>query len=201
MKLLHFSALALCAMTAACRSSEPSKSADGSFATGAFATPVLYARDGTPVPADPGAAEAAEAAAATTTPPARDPKKPQLPSRIVEGGEDGRPTILALYQRVIAERDALRSNASVQAAELERLRTALADAEHRAGDQTTAAQAFEAELARAKAENLDLAGRLTTAQIRRLQAEKLLLERGIDPAHARTPVTEAPIGAAGTHKP
>jgi hypothetical protein len=201
MKPLHFSAWALCALSVACRSSEPSKSADGSFATGAFATPVLYARDGTAVPADPSANEAAEAAASMQAPVAHDAKKPQLPSRIVEGVEDGRPTILALYQRVIAERDALRSNASAQAAELERLRLALADAEHRAGDQTTAALAFEAELARAKAENLDLAGRLTTAQIRRLQAEKLLLERGIDPAHARTPSTDAPVGAAGMHKP
>ena len=49
---------------------------------------------------------------------------------------------------------------------------------------------LETERTRLEAENLELAGRLTTAQVRRLQAEKLLLEHKIAEQRARVAKAE-----------
>ncbi len=91
----------------------------------------------------------------------------------------GRTTIIELYQKAIDERDAL-------AKEVEALRRSLVHAQTtldgsladlRALEQR--AVASEAESQRLLQENEELSARLATAQIRRLEAEKLLLEAQI----------------------
>jgi hypothetical protein len=108
-----------------------------------------------------------------------------LPSRTVYGAEEGRATILELYQKLVEERDALRATASARDAELERLRAAVDASMRETAEANARASTFERDLATARNDLFDLAARLTIAQIRRLQAERLLLERGIDPAEAR----------------
>ena len=124
--------------------------------------PVLYARDGRPVEAgDPGDG---------------DGEQQPLSARELAGNQGGRMYILELYQNVIEERDQLSLEVEALAGEIERARAALAAADQRIAELEAALGAANAENQRQRAENVDLAGRLATAQIRRLQAEKILLE-------------------------
>ena len=129
--------------------------------------PRLYARDGTLVagPADGG-----------------EPNGSQ--SRELGEGS-GRMVLLELYQNVIEERDALSLEVSALRAELEKVRSTQKSAEAEALSQVSRVEALEAERAKLAAETLEMAGRLTTAQIRRLQAEKLLLEHKLEAQRAR----------------
>src|SRR5262245_1409504 len=129
--------------------------------------PRLYARDGTLVagPAD-----------------ASQPAGPQ--SRELGDGS-GRMVLLELYQNVIEERDALSLEVSSLRAELEKSRAAQKSAETEALAKTSRVEALEAEHTKLAADALEMAGRLTTAQIRRLQAEKLLLEQKLEAQRAR----------------
>jgi hypothetical protein len=123
--------------------------------------PVLYARDGRPVEAgDPGEAGGEE----------------PLSARDLAGNQGGRMYILELYQGVIEERDQLALEVETLGAEIERARAALAAADQRIAELEAALATAGAENQRQRTENVDLAGRLATAQIRRLQAEKILLE-------------------------
>ena len=94
-----------------------------------------------------------------------------------EGG--GRMRIIELYQTVLDERDALRDELETVTAALEGAQRSMIDME----EQTKVMQQRILELESAsqtmQAENIDLAARLTTAQIRRLEAEKMLLENRI----------------------
>jgi hypothetical protein len=105
--------------------------------------------------------------------------------RGVEAPPAGRMHIIELYQQVLEERDAL-------AREVEELRrhldeTSLAlEAKTRAADELTARVAALDEAHRAlMAENQTVAARLVQAQIRRLEAEKLLLETRIEAERAK----------------
>jgi hypothetical protein len=96
--------------------------------------------------------------------------------RETAGAEGSRMYILELYQETVDERDRLRI-------EIESLEESLARAQTLYDDLWTSHEylkesqkAMEAEQMAQKTENFDLAARLTTAQIRRLEAEKLLLE-------------------------
>lgn len=124
---------------------------------------VLYARDGTPVSASGPSG-------------AQEPSGP-LSARDLAGGQGGRMYILELYQNVIEERDVLSHEVLALGDELERARQALLSADQRGMELETRLAAAAEENQRLAAENVDLAGRLTTAQIRRLQAEKILLEQ------------------------
>lgn len=137
----------------------------------------LYARDGSVVNPSKGASQEAGVA-----------------DRDLAPSEGGRMYILELYQKAIDDRDALELEVRSAQAELERARAAVTKAE---AEQQTAAErvaALEAENQRLLSENVELAARLTTAQIRRLQAEKLLLENRL--AELRTAAPTLP--AAGT---
>ena len=129
--------------------------------------PRLYARDGTLVA---GPADGAQ------------PNGPQ--SRELGDGS-GRMVLLELYQNVIEERDALSLEVSSLRAELEKSRAAQKSAETEALAQVSRVEALEAERTKLAADALEMAGRLTTAQIRRLQAEKLLLEHKLEAQRAR----------------
>lgn len=104
----------------------------------------------------------------------------QDPSRGLEPEPGGRTYLLQLYQDLLDERDHLTD-------EVRALRKALGEAQSRIDDtsQSTTGlaarlDALEDEVGFLRTENEDLAGRLATAQIRRLEAEKMLLEARID---------------------
>jgi len=124
---------------------------------------VLYARDGTPV-------------AASGPTPAQEAGGP-LAARELAGAQGGRMYILELYQGVIEERDRLSMEVSALTDELDRAQRALVAADQRNAELEERLQSAGDENQRLREENVDLAGRLTTAQIRRLQAEKILLEQ------------------------
>lgn len=95
------------------------------------------------------------------------------------GPGEGRMRIIELYQQVLDERDALRDDLEAMTAALDGAQRQIVELE----EQTRTLQARIVDLEHAQestqAENIDLAARLTTAQIRRLEAEKLLLENRI----------------------
>ena len=122
---------------------------------------VLYARDGSVV--DSAGAQSDS----------------NMPRREVQNGDGTRIKILELYERVVAERDQLRLTLAARDSELAQARHQLATESARANDfeaRMRSADHSNIELAN---QNLDLAGRLTTAQIRRLEAEKKWLEMSI----------------------
>ena len=94
--------------------------------------------------------------------------------------EGGRMYILELYQKAIDQRDALESELGDMRAELDLAREAFGKSDN----DLLAAEAKIAQITgenrRLLDENVELAARLTTAQIRRLQVEKLLLETRLD---------------------
>jgi DNA repair exonuclease SbcCD ATPase subunit len=112
-------------------------------------------------------------------------------ARDVRPSEDGRTYLLELYQRAIEERDALASDARALTAELERARATLAERDRTQAELMRRIAELESERERRAAESFELAARLTTAQIRRLQVEKALLEARLAEAAASEPPTGA----------
>lgn len=108
----------------------------------------------------------------------------EAPSHGIEPGQ-GRMRILSLYQQVLDERDALRDELQATADAMEGAQRHQVELEEE--NRTLRERVVELENAQAsmQAENLDLAARLTTAQIRRLEAERLLLETKIADLRAR----------------
>lgn len=141
--------------------------------------PRLYARDGSVVSAnEPGVVQMQDTLGHDLSP-----------------TNGGRMYILELYQKVIEERDALQLEINALRTDNERVRVALDESEQRVAE-------LAADLDRARAdrqslldENMELASRLTTAQIRRLEAERLLLETRIREAQATVAVQVDPVDA------
>jgi hypothetical protein len=119
----------------------------------------------------------------------------------IEPTESGRLYILELYQEVLEQRDALMIELNGMTGELERAQGELASLHAAASADQASVGKLQQELALLRAENQDLAARLTTAQIRRLEAEKLLLEAKIAAQRARIdagpPILSGASGAAG----
>lgn len=139
--------------------------------------PVLYSRDGTPVPASP------SGVITTTAVPARD-----LSSR----DEGTRPYLLELYQASVERNDELQLEVELLTRQLQK-----SHEEHQA--ETAHAQELEgrvqelqARVAELDAQAVELAARLTTAQIRRLEAEKLLLETTLRESEVAEPEGDTP---------
>jgi hypothetical protein len=88
----------------------------------------------------------------------------------------GRLTLLELYQKSCEERDALLAELDLVRADLEKTQVALLDAQARILGLESSSTTETQTLDQLRAENLDLAGRLATAHIRRMEAEKALLE-------------------------
>lgn len=102
------------------------------------------------------------------------------PLRSLEPSQAGRMHIIELYSQVLDERDALLEEVAL-------LQKALTETRGRLDAGNKDANGLEAELERLRAdterlrlENEDLMARLTTAQIRRLEAEKILLQSRIE---------------------
>lgn len=119
---------------------------------------LLYARDGSVVDRDAAVQERGTAA------------------RRDVGAESGRMYLLELYQQVIDERDSLNREVYALRADLEAQSGALGQSQARVIELEGELRGVQAQVQRLGAESQDLAARLTTAQIRRLQAERLLLE-------------------------
>ncbi len=178
---------ALCALSnSACTGVEQSLGPPAQPGTSSFTAPpqagtgepVLYARDGSVVVPAGAAGPSAASAAQDYGSPAR---------REIGAYDGGRMYLLELYQQVIDERDGLAQEVASLNADLQQARTALADSQARAAGLEARVQELDARRQALEAETLELAGRLTTAQIRRLQAEKLLLEARIAERRAPPP--------------
>jgi chromosome segregation ATPase len=146
-------------------------------AENAWSGPRLYARDGTVVE-ETGATEAAAGDGETPAP------------RDLAPSEGGRMYLLELYQKAIDERDALEGELRSTRAELARARESLAGSDRSATDLQAEIARLADENRRLQDENVELAARLTTAQIRRLQVEKALLEARIAEIAAAKASTE-----------
>jgi len=173
-------ALVLAVLLASCTAAPPDDSGNRPAAEQPTLRPsaepaVLYARDGTPVPTN-----------------GQVPPGGAIDSRQV--GESGsRMYILELYQGVIEERDALSAEVSAMTTELTRVRQTLLEAEARITDLEGQVESLTLGRQQLVDENLDLAARLTTAQIRRLQTEKILLEKTLAELRAQAPLAAAEL--------
>jgi len=105
--------------------------------------------------------------------------------RGIEAPPAGRMHIIELYQQVLDERDALAEEVSGLNKALEKTSAALEEERSKTAQLETRIAALEEGHKGLLEENRELASRLTTAQIRRLEAEKLLLENRIDAQRAR----------------
>lgn len=204
--VLALAGLVLAGMTTGCAISEPPvQPPDQTFRTSPAATPsgetraggsgsVLYARDGSPIAATgPGGPSTVG-----------NPGGGALGAHQPGDETGGRMYILELYQRVIEERDTLAHELSALNAELDHTRKTLTAADRRIAELESSVTAVEADKRALIDQNLDLAGRLTTAQIRRLQAEKILLQKNLaelreDGEGTRANVEQAPV--TETQKP
>jgi hypothetical protein len=113
------------------------------------------------------------------------------PRHGVQTSDEGRMYIVELYQKALDERDSLR-------VEVDGLMAVLGQTQEEAAALSAELERERAEVARLRVEiqsvsgeNVELAARLATAQLRRLEAEKLLLEERL---HAQS----SPPPADGT---
>ena len=114
--------------------------------------------------------------------------------RGVESPPAGRMHIIELYQQALDERDALANEVEILRKSLEETSTALEQKTKEALDLKAQVASLESVRAGLMGDNQDIAARLVQAQIRRLEAEKLLLETRID--IERTRAEEAALAAA-----
>jgi hypothetical protein len=157
----------VCAGCAATSAPTPPASSPKST-TSASASPaveaVLYARDGTPVLGGSKGAARVE---------------PE-PKRELGDAEGGRASLLELYTKAVADKNALAEDVVALNAALEEERKLVALGVEERGVLRGELTKIVRERDALKAETLDLAARLTTAQIARLEAQKALLEMQID---------------------
>lgn len=104
--------------------------------------------------------------------------------RELESADGGRMYILELYQKAIDERDALHGELAALRSEVRSVQEALIASEADLDAADVQLEQLRAENKRLLDENIELAARLTTAQIRRLQVEKILLEMRIEELNA-----------------
>lgn len=102
----------------------------------------------------------------------------------IQPSSTGRMHIIELYQHVLDERDALRREVEALTAALERSQTTLAQMHEQEQRLEARVSELQEQTEALENENADLAARLTTAQIRRLEAEKVLLETRIEQLRA-----------------
>ncbi|MBK7878535.1 MAG: hypothetical protein IPJ77_23000 [Planctomycetes bacterium] len=158
------SALAALALggTLACRATQADARADTGVVakqTEILDEPPLYARDGTIVQG-PGASSE--------------------PRHEVGARDGSRMYLLELYQKTVEEKEALTRETQSLHEAITRAGETQSALERERDAALAQTSKLSQELARAQSDNVDLSARLVTAQIRRLEAEKLLLEARID---------------------
>jgi hypothetical protein len=117
------------------------------------------------------------------------------PGHGLEPTLEGRMHILELYQSVLDERDALASEVQALTKSLEKTDVDLSAARARAAELETKLASEVRARDELQRQNLELSGRLTTAQIRRLEAEKLLLETRIAWQKEKNPPPQPEVDA------
>lgn len=160
----------------------------GSTGIGAPFTPPVGAT--TPLYGDGGLVQANAPGSLTTL---------DAPARELEPGGTGRPLMLQQYQAALEERDALRIEVQALTGQLELMQDRIVELQHelQGGDFARAEleherASFQKQLDALSDENEDLSGRLVTAQIRRLEAEKDLIQLLIDSQRDQPPVATRP---------
>ena len=88
--------------------------------------------------------------------------------------------ILELYQQAIDEKEALKIEVQALSAALDKANDAIELGATRRAELQKLTEGLRSDVTRLETEGDNLASRLTTAQIRRLEAEKLLLEAKIE---------------------
>ncbi len=126
--------------------------------------PTLYGRDGSPVSVQRGGTVDGG----------------RRPTHELESPDGSRMYILELYQQAIDEKEALEIEVQALSAALTKANDALQQGVQRTGDLQKMLEGLRSEVKRLDSEGQDLASRLQTAQIRRLEAEKLLLEAKLE---------------------
>lgn len=179
----------VCIPLASCRElaslNSPSHAAPPTSSSVAPATEgTLYARDGTVVSGPTKGSARVEAE----------------PKRELGEGEGSRASLLELYTKAVENRNAL-------SVEVDSLRATLEDERRAATIADEERAGLRAEIARLtterdalKGETLDLAARLTTAQIARLEAQKALLELQIDARMREEAAASARASSSGQGK-
>lgn len=126
--------------------------------------PQLYSRDGSPV----GVQETGTVAV-----------KPEVTHAATQT-DGSRWTLLEQYQDAIAANEELEFEVSALGEALDIAETQVATLTATNDELRGQMSDYEARIAALESENIELAARLTTAQVRRLQSEKLLLEAKLD---------------------
>ena len=126
--------------------------------------PALYGRDGSPVSTQRGG---------TVDPDRR-------PTHDIDSPDGSRMYILELYQEAIDSKESLELEVEALNAALDKANDVISQNEGRITELQALLESMRADVIRLQAEGDDLASRLTTAQIRRLEAEKLLLEAKLE---------------------
>ena len=123
------------------------------------------------------------------------------PTHDVEPASQGRMYIVELYQQAIEERDALQIEVEGLYASVEELQSAVAASEEALAERDARIARLEEDGRALLDENVDLAARLATAQIRRLEAEKMLLETKIAWLEGRGTPAPAPAATSSPDVP
>ena len=126
--------------------------------------PTLYGRDGSPVTAQP---------AGTVV-------NDRAPTHELEEPDGSRMYILELYQQAIEARESLEMEVEALTAALDKANDALEQSAYQNDEMKKLVEKQAGQIERLENQGLGLASRLTTAQIRRLEAEKLLLEAKLE---------------------
>lgn len=126
--------------------------------------PTLYGRDGSPVASQRGG----------TVDPIR------KPTHDLDSQDGSRMYILELYQQAIDDKEALEVEVVALTAALDKANDIIQQNHDRLTEVQGLLEAERAKSMQFEAEGEELASRLTTAQIRRLEAEKLLLEAKLE---------------------
>lgn len=117
------------------------------------------------------------------------------------GAGEGRTYILELYQKVIEERDDLVRRVAALEAERGKLRESLGQGARRIAELEQRESELEGANATLTAQAEELGERLLTAQVRRLEAEKMLLETKLETLRQREREEALAIGTAGEISP
>ncbi len=147
---------------------------------------VLYGRDGSPVGSTGGSNPAATDQQAAQGPVITDTG--DMPHRPTDAG-GSRPVLLELFQEAVAERDNLGLELEMTRVALRETEDRLMEMENQLMAEMQSGQKAKEGWEKAESQTYEMGRRLAVAQMRRLEAEKLLLEKTL--AERRNMVVEA----------